>query len=212
MGAPVVGAIWLTNDDLNPFDLTSGRAPQADNEVVIDKGSADKGDFVVGDSDDGADPGRSAADRRSSASPRSATPTARAVRRSRCSPRRRRRRYLTHPGKIDAIRVVADPRCQRDATRRAHLARSCRTAHEVLTGAEITKEDQAAIKEDMSFFNVFLMVFAVIALFVGSFIIYNSFSILVAQRTKEMALMRAIGASRTPGARVRCCSRRASSV
>ena len=67
---------------------------------------------------------------------------------------------------------------------------------EVLTGAQITAEDQAAIKEDMSFFNVFLLVFAVIALFVGSFIIYNSFSILVAQRTKEMALMRAIGASR----------------
>ncbi len=49
----------------------------------------------------------------------------------------------------------------------------------------------------MSFLNVFLMVFAIIALFVGSFIIYNSFSILVAQRTKEMALLRAIGAGRS---------------
>ena len=78
----------------------------------------------------------------------------------------------------------------------------------MLTGAEITKRETGRIKEDMSFFNVFLMVFAVIALFVGSFIIYNTFSILVAQRTKEMALMRAIGASRTAGARVRCCSRR----
>ena len=48
----------------------------------------------------------------------------------------------------------------------------------------------------MAFFNTFLLVFAVIALFVGSFIIYNSFSILVAQRSKEMALMRAIGAGR----------------
>ena len=66
----------------------------------------------------------------------------------------------------------------------------------MLTGAEITEEEQDDLKEDMSFFNIFLLVFAVIALFVGSFIIYNSFSILVAQRTKEMALMRAIGASR----------------
>ena len=48
----------------------------------------------------------------------------------------------------------------------------------------------------MGFFNTFLLVFALIALFVGSFIIYNSFSILVAQRGREMALLRAIGASR----------------
>ena len=52
----------------------------------------------------------------------------------------------------------------------------------------------------MSFFSTFLLVFAVIALFVGSFIIYNTFSIIVAQRTREMALLRAIGASRRPGA------------
>ena len=50
MGAPVIGATWLTNDDLNPFDLTSGRAPVADDEVVIDKGSANKGHFRAGDS------------------------------------------------------------------------------------------------------------------------------------------------------------------
>ena len=67
---------------------------------------------------------------------------------------------------------------------------------EVLTGDQITKEQQDAMAEDMSFVTVFLMVFAVIALFVGSFIIYNSFSILVAQRRKEMALLRAIGAGR----------------
>src|SRR6185312_10079792 len=45
------------------------------------------------------------------------------------------------------------------------------------------------------FFNTFLLTFAIIALFVGSFIIYNTFSIVVAQRTREMALLRAIGAS-----------------
>ena len=50
IGAPVLGATWLSNDDLNPFDLTTGRAPQSDNEVVIDKGSAGSGHFVVGDS------------------------------------------------------------------------------------------------------------------------------------------------------------------
>ena len=47
----------------------------------------------------------------------------------------------------------------------------------------------------MAFFNTFLLVFAGIALFVGAFIIFNTFSIIVTQRQKEMALLRAIGAS-----------------
>ncbi len=194
MGAPVVGAVWLSNDDLNPFDLKSGRAPQSDNEVVIDKASADSGDFVVGDSTtvltqtgpqqvtivgiatygDTDSPG--------GASFTMFTPAAAQA-------------YLTQPGKIDAIRIVADPGVS-ETQLVERISQIAPKGTEVLTGTEITKEDQASIKEDMSFFNVFLMVFAVIALFVGSFIIYNSFSILVAQRTKEMALMRAIGASR----------------
>ena len=68
---------------------------------------------------------------------------------------------------------------------------------EVLTGAaDHRREPGATSKEQLGFFNTFLLVFAVIALFVGAFIIYNTFSIIVAQRTKEMALLRAIGASR----------------
>ena len=66
---------------------------------------------------------------------------------------------------------------------------------EVLTGAELTKEAQDDIQEAMSFFNTFLLIFAGIALFVGAFIIYNTFSIIITQRQKEMALLRAIGAS-----------------
>jgi putative ABC transport system permease protein len=103
--------------------------------------------------------------------------------------------YLTHPGKIDAVKVVAaDGVSQAELVER--ISQVTPDTTEVLTGAQVTAEDQDSLQEDMSFFNVFLLVFAVIALFVGSFIIYNSFSILVAQRTKEMALMRAIGASR----------------
>jgi putative ABC transport system permease protein len=67
----------------------------------------------------------------------------------------------------------------------------------VVTGAEITSESQEEVRQLISFFGTFMLTFALIALFVGSFIIYNTFSILVAQRNREMALMRAIGASRT---------------
>ncbi len=67
---------------------------------------------------------------------------------------------------------------------------------EAITGAEITEENQDAIKEQLSFFTTFLLVFAIIAVIVGAFVIYNTFGILVAQRGRELALLRAIGASR----------------
>jgi putative ABC transport system permease protein len=65
----------------------------------------------------------------------------------------------------------------------------------VITGAKITKENQDAIQKALGFFNIALLIFALIALVVGAVIIYNTFSIVVAQRTREMALLRAIGAS-----------------
>ena len=67
---------------------------------------------------------------------------------------------------------------------------------EVLTGDAITKEQQADTRKQMGFITTFLMVFADIAMLVGAFIICNTFSIIVAQRSREMALLRAIGASR----------------
>src|SRR5690606_7952321 len=68
---------------------------------------------------------------------------------------------------------------------------------EVATGAEVTEEGQSDVREALGLFNTFLLTFALVALSVGSFIIYNTFSILVVQRSREMALMRAVGASRT---------------
>jgi putative ABC transport system permease protein len=70
------------------------------------------------------------------------------------------------------------------------------TRLEVVTGAQITKEGQSAVRSALGFFDTFLMVFAGIALFVGSFLIFNTFSIVVAQRLRELALLRALGAGR----------------
>ena len=67
---------------------------------------------------------------------------------------------------------------------------------EALTGAALAEENANRRNEDVDFFGVFMQVFAGIALLVGAFIINNTFAILVAQRTKELALLRAIGASR----------------
>lgn len=64
------------------------------------------------------------------------------------------------------------------------------------TGEKLAEEISSAISEGMKFVNYFLIAFGLIALLVGTFIIANTFSMIVAQRTKEFALLRALGASR----------------
>lgn len=64
-----------------------------------------------------------------------------------------------------------------------------------LTGDEIAKAEEDTISQALGFINTFLLVFAAVAVVVGTFLIINTFSILVAQRTRELALLRAMGAS-----------------
>ena len=67
--------------------------------------------------------------------------------------------------------------------------------YEVLTGEQLAKEQADQIQQNLSFFNTFLLIFALVALFVGAFVIYNTFSITVAQRIREIGLLRALGAT-----------------
>ncbi|MFD4866606.1 ABC transporter permease [Streptomyces sp. NPDC058412] len=64
------------------------------------------------------------------------------------------------------------------------------------TGAALAKEQAKQIEKGMSNMSTMLLVFAGISLFVGIFLIYNTFTMLVTQRTKELALLRAVGANR----------------
>ncbi len=67
---------------------------------------------------------------------------------------------------------------------------------EARTGDALAEENEDAIGEILGFINTFLLVFAAVAIVVGAFLIVNTFSILVAQRSRELALLRALGASR----------------
>lgn len=67
---------------------------------------------------------------------------------------------------------------------------------EAVTGDKMVEESEDAIGEFLDVISVFLIVFAVIAVIVGAFIIVNTFSILIAQRSRQLALLRALGASR----------------
>ncbi|HEX2577218.1 MAG TPA: FtsX-like permease family protein [Aquihabitans sp.] len=194
LGAPTVGGNWMTTPSLNPTDLVHGREPRAGDEVVIDKASADTAGFRVGDPVQVLTQAGTLdqtvvgiATFAGEDSPGGASYTMFTTEAALAN--------LTQPGKADAIKVAATEGTG-DAELAARIADVVPDDLQVLTGAEITAEDQASLRDEMSFFNTFLLVFALIALFVGSFIIYNSFSIIVAQRGKEMALLRAIGASR----------------
>ena len=81
------------------------------------------------------------------------------------------------------------------ATLRDQIKPSIPAGYEVVTGKQASDEAASAIKKGLSFITTFLLVFAGVALLVGSFIIVNTFNMLVMQRTKELALLRALGAS-----------------
>jgi putative ABC transport system permease protein len=192
MGAPTFGGAW--NDDaLNPFKLRDGRAPTAENEAVIDRKSAKDGHLKVGDTTKVLTPSPipvtivgiatfGTVDSAGGASFVGMVPSA-------------AQKYFGEPGKFDTIPVVAEDGVSQ-AELKARIAKAIDDKTEVITGKEATKEQQDDIKQGIGFFRTALLIFAFVALFVGSFIIYNTFGIIVAQRTKELALFLALGASR----------------
>jgi putative ABC transport system permease protein len=105
--------------------------------------------------------------------------------------------FLTKPGFIDAILVSGDGSVSDEELSKAiQDALPTTSKTETLTGAEITLETQDQIGSALDFFGILLSTFSFIALGVGCFVIYNVFSISAAQRQRENALLRAIGASR----------------
>ena len=194
-GPPTFGGI-ASSDSAGLWSITEGRLPVGSNEVVLDKATADNGEFVVGDNV------RVVAVRGTRefslvgiasygdiSSPGGATfalfdqPTA--------------SEFLLQPGFVDAILVEGDDSVSDEVlAQRINAALSADLKLETLTGAEITAEVQGQIKDVLNIFSTFLIVFSYIALGIGSFVIYNVFSITAAQRLRENALLRAIGASR----------------
>jgi putative ABC transport system permease protein len=193
-GAPAIGSNWSENSTLNQFRLVSGSPPAADNEVVIDRKSARDGHFAVGDTatvlvQGGPQRVRIAGIARfgTADSPGGATVVAFRTPVA--------QRLVAEPGKYDAIDLVAASGVsQTELVKR--LSAVLPSGTEALTGKAITAETQSQIRKSLSFFNTFLLIFAVIAVLVGGFMMFNTFAITVAQRTRENGLLRALGASR----------------
>ncbi|MGC0416927.1 ABC transporter permease [Embleya sp. AB8] len=103
--------------------------------------------------------------------------------------------WFTRPGRFDHLVVRAAPGVG-DEQLRAAIAALAPPGTEAVTRAKLVDEDRAANAKLVDGFRTGLLAFAGIALFVGAFVIANTFTMLVAQRTRELALLRAIGASR----------------
>jgi putative ABC transport system permease protein len=104
-------------------------------------------------------------------------------------------RVVGEPGRFDQIDIAAAPGvtpAQLRARIRAVLPRSVA----VRTGEQQAAKNTSDLEENLSFLRTFLLIFAYVALVVGAFIIFNTFSITVAQRAREFGLLRTLGASR----------------
>ncbi|HET6968409.1 MAG TPA: ABC transporter permease, partial [Ornithinibacter sp.] len=99
-----------------------------------------------------------------------------------------------------AVWVTAAPGTSQEQLR-SEVATVLPEGFEAVTGDAVSARASTRIDEALSFVTTFLLVFAGVALTVGAFLIVNTFSILVAQRSRELALLRAIGASRRQVAR-----------
>ncbi|MFL5862396.1 MAG: ABC transporter permease [Solirubrobacteraceae bacterium] len=104
-------------------------------------------------------------------------------------------RLLGRVGKLDEIRASAKPGVSPQQLV-AQIRPILPADTQVRTGAQQAKQASSSITSFLSFLRTFLLVFAGVALFVGSFVIANSLSITIAQRTREFATLRTLGASR----------------
>jgi putative ABC transport system permease protein len=103
---------------------------------------------------------------------------------------------LTHKvGRFDQISVAADKGVSATALKQ-RIARQMPAGIKVETAKENADRGSEEIRENLSFLQIFLLVFAFIAILVGSFLIFNTFSITVAQRVSEFGMLRTLGASR----------------
>ncbi|HEX8497544.1 MAG TPA: FtsX-like permease family protein [Actinomycetales bacterium] len=195
-GAPTFGFDYRVDDPALP--LVDGRGPTTSSEVAVEETTLEKSGLKLGDStrlvvEGTVQPVTVVGVVRFSGGAAGATIVA--------VDRASALRWFAADGTIQEITVQAEPGTSQEQLRTA-VAAVLPTGVQSLTGEVYSAEAREEFASGLGFVNTFLLVFAGISLFVGAFIIANTFAMLVAQRTRELALLRAIGASRRQVVRV----------
>jgi putative ABC transport system permease protein len=190
-----VGALWVPVPSLSPYQIVDGAAPVGAGEIAVDQTTADRHNLHVGQNVDLSTTSGRASARivgivKYGAQQQSGSGGDVVV-----SPNDAFAWLNTGKAEYDAIYATgkegADP-----AVLVADVAKAVGPGYQVRSG-EAFRADQAGVIGSLAdTLGIGLQFFAYLALFVGLFIIYNTFSIIVAQRVREFALLRAVGASR----------------
>jgi len=195
-GAPSLGFSVSVpySDRFDPLTYVEGGPPQTGKELVIDKASADDEGFAVGDQVEVAGRGGTGTYTLSGIATLGGVDSLGGATFSVLT-LPEAQRITGKEGEFDQIAVAAD-----EGTTPERLAANLKAALpdnlDVKTGAENVQSQQDDIGEFTGFLTTALLIFAGVALFVAAFLIFNTFSITVAQRTREFAMLRTLGASR----------------
>lgn len=200
-GPPKFGGVWI-DSEFSPWALAEGTGPADSSQVVIDRRAAKEGGIAVGDTVKVTSQTGVRDFTVSGIATFAGNDTSGGASWALFDLATAQEFVIAQPGLVDAIVVAGDGSLTESELADRIAEQYTGRDIEVLTGTEITEENQSAVEEGLQFFTIFLTIFAIISLFVGSFIIFNVFSISATQRQRENALMRAIGASRGQVTRV----------
>lgn len=187
-----IGRLWIEDDDLNPIDIDEGAAPAADGEIAIDTRTADSEDLAIGDqvtiltlagqfpaeivgitsfgNTDAQDDGGTVSISGANAFD------------------------WLNSGQVEYedlfLRGTVD-----EVELQAAVEPLVPAGYKVQTGDDFLKDKRGEVGAFGQTLKTVLQGFATLALFVGAFVIYNTFSVIVAQRLRELAVLAAIGAT-----------------
>jgi putative ABC transport system permease protein len=193
-GAPSEGTLWnaATESIKTPPTFVAGHPPAAPGQVVINEGAAKKSKLGVGDHTKVVLPRHGVVDVTVTGIYRTNTQTGGYVGVE--FTKTQGLQLFTDGTHVDAVSIAGAGVSEQ--VLRDRVAALLPGDLRAKTGDQVRHDDRTAVSQALSFVNTFLLAFGVIALVVGTFIIYNTFTMIIAQRVRELALLRAVGAGR----------------